>query len=292
MSDWSGIEEFIAVVEAGGFTAAAERHPASVAHISRAVSQLEKRLGVKLLQRSTRVVRLTEAGNAYFQRVRRVVDQLAEVNQEASGISERMAGPIRLTCGGRYAEDHVAPALAAFLLQYPQIKLTVDISSRYVDLVAEGFDMAVRYGHLPDSNLIARRLSYFPSVCAATPEYWAQYGKPTTPADLMGHNCLRVGKDPWRFYVDGEPVNLDVAGTWRSNSGGVAITTALSGLGVAYLPRIILQPYIEAGQLIPVLEHSSDDTRSAWMVYPDRDYVPVRVLRLMDWLADWFGNPK
>lgn len=292
MNAWDGVPEFIAVVEAGGFTAAQSRVSGSVAHISRRVAQLEERLGAKLLQRSTRVVRLTEAGASYFKQVKTLAEQIEQVQQGASSEQEQMRGVIRITSGGRYAEDHVAPALASFVQRYPQIQLDIELSTRFVDLVAEGYDLGIRYGTLPDSSLIARRLSVFPTVCVASPDYWKRHGKPATPGELIDHNCLTLAGDPWVFVEQRGQVSIPIKGNWRANSGGAIIAPAIAGLGVAYLPRVIVQACIDSGALEPALEQFSDQTRSSWMVYPERHFVPTRVSKLMDYLVEWFGGVR
>lgn len=237
MIEWAGVSEFIAVVEAKGFTAAAKRLNVSPAHISRSVSHLETRLGVKLLQRSTRVVRLTEAGACYHAQVAPLIADLSAANQRVRDASNNLAGRIRITAGGRYAEDHVAPVLAQFGRLHPDIKIELDLSTQMIDLIDQGFDLGIRYGTLPDSSLIARRLSVFPMIAVAAPEYLSGHPLPHIPSDLLEHKCIKVGSEPWTFFVDGQIELVRIDAGWTTNTGGGAIAPALAGLGVAICPR-------------------------------------------------------
>lgn len=176
-----GAVELLAVVQTGAFTRAADQLGVSPAHVSRQVKALEARLGVKLLQRTTRVVRLTEAGVNYVSAVAPLIEGLHAANQRAQEASQTLRGRIRVTAGGRYAEDIVAPILADFCLVHPEVELSLDLSTRMVDLIAEGYDLGIRYGRLLDSNLIAQRLSVFPLIAVATPDYLARCGTPERP---------------------------------------------------------------------------------------------------------------
>ena len=189
MALWDGLEEFLMVVEAGGFTAAARRLGVSASHVSRQVARLEDRLGVKLLARSTRVVRLTDAGRDYHARVAGLVAGLEEANQSAAGDRAQIAGRIRVSAAGPFAEQFVAPALARFASLHPKLSVTIDFNSRLLNLTEEGFDFAIRVGELEDSSLIARKMFPYRRIVCGSPAYLAVRGAPATPADLVGHEC-------------------------------------------------------------------------------------------------------
>jgi len=193
----------------------------SVAHVSRQGRRLEDRLGVKLLARTTRVVRLTDAGRAYHARVSVIASDIEEVNQSATGEQAELAGQIRVSAAGVFAERRVAPVLAQFASLHPRITVQMDFNSGFVDLVDQGFDFAIRYGVLPNKALIARRLTARQMVCVAAPSYLACHGAPEHPAELQSHACLITNRERWRFMNpdDDSPIDVKVRGPWRANSG-------------------------------------------------------------------------
>ena len=204
-------------MDAGGFIAAAARMDVSPSHVSRQVARLEDRLGVKLLARSTRSVRLTDEGADYHARVADFAAGIEEANQAAAGARTELAGRIRVAAAGPFAEQRVAPVLARFARANPGVQIEMDFNSRMINLVEEGFDFAVRYGVPAESGLVARRLATRTMVCAASPAYLRQHGTPQHPADLRNHACLITNNDRWRFSdpETGKPIEVRVRGTCR-----------------------------------------------------------------------------
>jgi len=290
MSPWEGIQEFMMVVEAGSFTAAAKRLGVSSAHVSRQVARLEDRVNVKLLARSTRVVRLTDAGNDYYRKVEDLTAGMEEANQAAAGADALFAGRIRVSAAGAFAKSKVARILARFAAEHPRVTIEMDFNTRFVDLIDQGFDFAVRYGVLTHSGLIARRLSSRKMVCVASPAYLAQHGTPSEPSQLKGHACLIMNSDRWAFMQPdtSDPIEIRVSGPWRANSGHATRMAAIEGLGISYAPLENLQDAIENGELHTILEGYEDCSRSSWLVYPERRHMPVRVRRAMDYLIKNF----
>ena len=289
-SPWEGLQEFLTVVETGGFTAASRRLGVSASHVSRQVARLEDRIGIKLLARTTRVVRLTEAGADYHARVADLAAGVEEANQAAAGAQAELAGRIRVSAGGAFAEEHVAPALAAFARDHPRITIELDFGARNVDLVDEGFDFAIRYGVLAESRLIARRLAGRQMVCAASPGYLAASGTPAHPSELRRHSCLRLGSDRWHFTdpQTGDPIVVRIGGRWSANSGKAVRAAAVAGLGITYIASLNVRDALDSGALVPLLEGYEDRTRSSWIVYPERRHMPLRVRRAIDHLLDVF----
>ncbi|MEM8812142.1 MAG: LysR family transcriptional regulator [Pseudomonadota bacterium] len=291
MSSWEGISEFLMVVETGGFTAAGRRLDVSTSHVSRQVARLEDRLGVKLLARSTRTVRLTDAGVAYHSKISDLAAGIEEVNQAAAGADAELAGRIRVSAAGVYAEQFVAPALARFARENPRVSIELDFNTRNVDLIDQGFDFAIRYGVLADSGLIARKISGRTMVCAASPVYLDRYGEPEHPNDLRHHACLKTNQDRWSFTDprSGEIIDVRISGSWSANNGHALRHAAVEGLGIAYSPRVNLASALEAGDLVPILNGYEDRTRSSWIVYPERRHMPLRVRRAIDYLVTACG---
>ncbi len=290
MSVWDGVSEFVAVVDAGSFSAAAKRLGVSTSYVSRQVAALEERLGVRLLARSTRKVRMTDAGAEYYRRCSELTAGLEEANQVVIGETAEVVGRIRVAAAGAFAERYVAPALAAFAMQHPKVSIEMDFNSRTIDLIDEGFDFAVRYGVLEDSSLIAQKLTGRTLVACASPNYLARHGTPIEPEDLRDHACLQSSRDRWRFqYPDGHRY-VRIAGPWVSNNGPALEAAAIAGLGIVYSPRVNMANGLDSGELVPVLEDFWDRERVTWLVYPSRRHLPLRVRRAITFLSNWFKN--
>ena len=291
MSPWDGIQEFLTVVETGGFTAAGRRLGVSASHVSRQVARLEDRLGVKLFARSTRIVRLTDAGAEYHARVSDLAAGIEEANRAATGSQAELAGRIRVSAAGALAEERVAPALARFARNHPRIAVEIDFNTRNVDLIDQGFDFAIRYGVLADSGLIARRLAGRTMICAAAPDYLDHRGTPVHPSELRRHACLKTNQDRWLFAnpETGDPIEVRIDGPWTANNGHALRAAAVEGLGIAYTPTVNLAPALESGRLLRILEGYEDKSRASWIVYPERRHMPLRVRRAIDFLIEAFG---
>ena len=294
MSSWDGIEEFVMVAETGSFTEAARRLNVSTSHISRRVQALENRLGLKLLSRTTRTVKLTDAGSDYLARVRDLILGIEEVNQDISGASANLEGPLRISAAGPFAEKEAIPALLEFAERNPGISLDVKFNNRNVDLVEEGYDFAIRYGVLADSALVARKLATRQLVCGASPAYLEQFGEPKEPGDLRHHACLLTNTSSWRFQDPGtgKPIQIKVGGRIRTDSIQVMRSAAARGFGIAYTPIENLQDMIETGSIRQILQGFEDKSRSHWIVYPDRRLVPLRVRAAIDFLLTAFAGSR
>ena len=286
MTVWDGIAEFVAVVEAESFSAAAQRLGVSTSHVSRRIAALEASLGIRLLARSTRKVRMTDAGAEYYRRCSELVAGLEEANQAVIGESTEIVGRIRVTAAGAFAEQYVAPVLADFARLHPKVSIEMDFTSRTVDLIEEGFDFAIRYGVLEDSSLIVRKLANRQIMACASPEYLQQQGTPAEPEELRDHACLISNSKRWRFqYPDGLR-NISVSGPWSSNNGSALAAAAVRALGIVYLPRVNLAAELDAGRLVPILEDYWDKERNTWIVYPHRRHLPLRVKKAIDFLLE------
>ncbi|MBE7384709.1 MAG: LysR family transcriptional regulator [Leptolyngbya sp. SIO1E4] len=292
MSIWDGVSEFITVVDAGSFSAAAKRLGVSTSYVSRRVASLEARLGIRLLARSTRKVRMTDAGAEYYRRCTDLAAGLEEANQVVMGETAEVVGRIRVAAAGAFAERYVAPALAEFAAQHPKVQIEIGFNSRIINLIDEGFDFAVRYGVLEDSSLIARKLTNRTLVTCASSDYLKRCGTPKEPEDLREHACLCGNSDRWRFsYPEGHRV-IRVSGPWISNNGVALVAAAKQNLGIVYLPRVNLVEALNAGQLIPILEDFWDRDRATWIVYPNRHHLPLRVRRVIEFLLEHFRTQE
>ncbi len=293
MDTLTRMRAFIDVVEAEGFSAAARKIGRSKALLSKYVRELEDELGALLLNRTTRQFSLTEAGHTYYRRASEIVreiDSLADSVRESSG---DVRGRIKLSAPRTFADAPIGQSLIDFAREYPDIVLEIRLDDRFVDLVEEGFDLAIRISRLESSSLIARKLAPFGVMICASPEFLATHATPRQPQDLGGMPCIidTNGRwlSNWPFKGDGgDTISVAVSGPIEVNSPIAARAAAVSGLGFAGLPDFIAAPEIAAGRLVPVLEDRVLEGGGIFAVYPHRRYLPAKVRVFVDYLANWF----
>ena len=290
MDSFDGIIEFVAVAESRGFSAAAKQLGCSTSHVSRQVARLEKRLGCSLLARSTRSVSLTDNGMAYYQQSKELVVGLQQANEQITLQQFHLSGTLRVSAAGGFAEHFVAPALMAFGREHPSLSIDFDVNSNVVNFVEQGIDFAIRYGDLNDSNLIARQLVKRPMMAAASPDYLEQYGTPNNPKQLKSHSCIISNNDHWLFINNGAYENIKVSGRWRSNNSNIVVNACERGLGIAYMPKSTFDRSLSSGRLVPVLEPFWSNGASSWIVYPNRQFLPLRARLAIDYLLDHFSD--
>jgi DNA-binding transcriptional LysR family regulator len=286
---------FAQVVESGSFARAAERLDLSTSAVSRHVADLETHLAARLLQRTTRRISLTESGRMFYERCVQLLADLDEAEQEVTRSVAAPRGTIRLTTSINFGMRHVTPAIAAFVNRYPEVKFDVSLSDRLVDLVEEGFDLAIRIGGPGAGHLVARRLAETHLVTAASPDYLARRGTPQTPADLAGHNCLTYEyhgeRDRWRLHdAAGREHVVQVAGSVHSNNGDLLAEAAAQGIGVICEPAFIVGPEIRAGRLVPILADYRSSPLAIYAVYPSRKHLSAKVRAFVDFLAERYAG--
>ena len=293
MDRFDAITAFVKVVETGSFARAAERLDVSVSSVSRHVTDLEAHLGARLLNRTTRRLSLTEAGRAFHERCVQLLADLEEAEASAGAGAIVPRGTLRLSCGVSFGTRYVAAAVAAFMAKFPEMRFDLELSDRIVDLVEEGFDLAIRIARLESSSLIARRLSPFSLQVCGSPELIAKHGRPTRPQDLAHVPCIvdTNGRwlSNWPFIGDNsELVSVSVSGPMEVNSPLSSRAAAVAGLGFTILPDFIAAPAIEKGQLVPVLVDRMPKGGGIYAVYPHRRYLPAKVRVFVDFLVEWF----
>jgi DNA-binding transcriptional LysR family regulator len=286
------IELFCLAAELASFTAAAAAAGVTPAAVSRSVSRLEERMGVRLFVRTTRRIRLTDAGRAYFERCREALGQLVDAEREATGQQSAPAGLLRISMPTPYAHYRVLPLLPRFRLAHPQIRVDVHISNRNIDFADEGYDLAIR-GRAPDeSNLIARKLEDAELVVVAAPAYLSRVGLPESIDDLARHECIQFDlpssgrKIPWLFKRDGRDVECFTEGGYSSAGdvlGGVTLARSAAGLFQTY--RFVVERDLAAGGLIEVLPDLGGTSRPFVLLYPHNRHVSLRVRYFVDFLV-------
>lgn len=285
---FDGITEFLAVAEAQGFSAAARRLGVSTAHVSRRVSALEAALGVTLFARTTRQVRLTEPGQTYYQHCLELVHGLEEANEVLSADKVSLSGTLRISAAGDFAARYVAPALTDFAKLHPDLSIDLDFNARLANFVEEGIDLAIRYGRMQDSSLIARKLVDRRIVAAASPGYLAEHGMPQHPDELRQHNCLVTNNDQWLFDTEGGPLQVRVPARWRANNTDAVTHACVAGLGIAYMPKSSYHELLADGSLVPVLEPYWTKDIGTWLLYANRRHQPARVRLAVEFLIKRF----
>lgn len=294
MDNLSAMEVFVRVVQEQSFTAAARRLNLSPSATSRQVSGLEDRLGVRLLNRTTRSVSLTEEGAAFFERCTRILADVEEAELAVSALHAAPRGTLRVNAPVGLGRLHVAPLVPEFLQRYPELRLDLTLIDRFIDPVEEGADVVVRVGELRDTSLIARKLAPNRRMVVGSPEYFARAGMPATPADLRHHNCLaytyRASRHEWFFQGPEGPQTVSISGTLESNHSEALHTAVLRGLGLALLPLWIVWPDLHAGRLVEALPDYRTPDSAIHAIYAHNRHLSPKVRAFVDFLAECFGR--
>jgi DNA-binding transcriptional LysR family regulator len=289
MIDSDDLKTFLEVAEAGGVTPAARRLRLSKSIVSRQLTRLESALGAQLLSRTTRGAVLTDAGLVFREHAQRVVAEL-DAAQEALSQDGEVHGRLRIAAPLSFGPTHLAPVLADLALQHPKMTIHAEYSDRFVDLVGEGFDVAVRLGYLADSNLVARRICAVHGRLVASPDYLARAGAPQTPDDLLGHDVILAQRGEWRLRNGDEFVTVRPRPRFSADNGQALIVAALKGLGVSLAPDFLAAPHLQSGELVEVLSDYPAPEGGLYVVRPPGEHVSRKIRVLIDLLVERFGE--
>ncbi len=295
MSRFSELETFVRVVEAGSITGAADRMEIAKSAVSRRLSALEERLGVQLLNRTTRKLSLTDSGRSLYDRSVRLLDDLEEAELNVSQSHCELAGRLRVAVPLSFGLRHLAPAVDEFSRRHPEVEFDLDLNDRQVDLLEEGFDLGIRIARLEDSSFIARRLATTRHIVCASPLYLERFGRPQTTADLLEHRCLVYGNSPspgtWSYEApDGEQRRVEVRVGMRASNGDFLEVLARAGHGVIMEPDFIVHGAIERGELEPLLEEYRWLQLGIYALYPSTRFLSRRVRDFVDFLTERFAG--
>lgn len=286
---------FARVVQAKGFSEAARRMGASKSRISKAIAKLERSLGARLLNRSTRGLSVTEAGAAFYEHCNRIIEEAEQATQVVNELHSEPRGVLKVTTSVAFGTLHVAPALTEFLGRYPDVKIDMTITDRIVDLVEEGYDIAIRIVREPPLNFVARELAPVRRVVCAIPEYFSEHGIPNTPHDLRQHNCLHYthfsSQGEWHFTGPDGPMSVPLSGDLRINDDEALSQAVLGGLGVALLPTFIIGDQLQSGRLQAVLSDYIPLERHIYAVYMQTIHLPAKVRAFVDFVRGRFSPP-
>ncbi len=288
ISSWDGIEEFVAVEAAGSFAKGAKALGVSTSHVSRAIVRLEDRIQAPVFFRTTRSITLTDTGRALVEQFRRIIAGREQAFAMAGDDGEPQ-GELRLTCSASLGERFVVPIVRRFAQAHPRLSVKIDLSNRIIDLVAEGFDLAIRTGQLTDSRLVASRIASRRYAVCASPAYLALRDQPETVADLARHDCLIGTSGTWAFEAEGKPITFRPNGRWRCNSGEAVVDAALADMGICQLPESYFSSHIAAARLVPVLEAYRAPEEPIWAVYPRHDHLLPKIRKLLPLLRAELG---
>lgn len=284
---------FTTVVDSGSFAGAANRLTLSRGMTTRYVAQLEDHLGVRLLHRTTRKQSLTEEGADYYQRAMQILASIEDAEHAASQGTLDPRGVLRISTATGLAIGHLDHAIIAYLRRYPKVEVDLINSERMVDLVDEGYDLAIRVANQLPPGLIARRLAPVRIYACASPAYLKAHGTPQTPEQLSEHNCLFYSsstyRNKWRFCRDGVEQIVQVKGNFHVNEGKVLVNAALAGMGILYEPDFLVSEHIRQKRLVPILKDWQADEFSLYAVYPNRQFLPAKVRSFIDFLVEYFG---
>ncbi len=293
MQDLNDMVTFAQVIEARSFSEAARRANSGKSGISKAISRLERSLGARLINRSTRGLSLTEVGEAFYGHCRRIIDEANQAEQLVDHHLAKPRGVLKVTTSVAFGTLQVTPSLPDFLVRYPDVTIDMTIIDRVIDLAGEGFDLGIRITNQPDPDLVARKLAPVRRVICATPEYFRKNGTPDHPNDLAAHNCLHYtafGRTrQWKLQGPGEQITVPVNGSLRINDDDALSHAVLAGLGVALLPTFIVGRELKAGRLQAVLQDYQPPEQEVTAVFLPNTYLPPKIRVFIDFLQERFG---
>jgi DNA-binding transcriptional LysR family regulator len=288
MSAWDGIDEFISVATTGSFTRGAMSLGMSTTHVSRSIMALEQRLQAQLFHRTTRTVKLTDTGRIFLERCERIAQDRDEAIALV-GDSGDLLGELRVTCSTALGERFVAPIIRRFAMQHPKLNVIIELSNRVIDLVGEGFDLAIRTGSVSDTRLIATQVASRSLYTCAAPSYLASAGRPKRIEDLASHECIAGTAATWHFKVSEREIIHRPRGRFRCNSGHAVMEACVSGLGICQLPDFYVLPYLKHGMVELLFDDLQPNDEPIWAVYPQRRHLSQKVQQVVNCLVHELG---
>ncbi len=296
MEGFGAIPVFVAVVENGGFSAAARTLGISKSAVSKRINQLEAHLGVRLLHRTTRKLSLTEAGERYFEHAAQALTAAGQAEDAVTELQGEPQGHLRISAPMSFGRLHVAPLIPKFLKRYPKLQIDLVMDDQKVNLVSGGFDVAIRAGNLPASTLIARKLAPVRQVLCASPDYIDRYGRPATPAELSDHNCVLYSysgdANEWTLIGEGGPETMTVSGSYQVNNSEALLEALREGVGIGRLPTFVAGPDLKTGRLVKLFESYRIPEFNIYAVFPERQYLPAKVRAFLDFAIESIGGDR
>lgn len=286
MDRFQELTAFVAVVDAGGFSAAARRIGDSQSAISKSVNALERRLGVRLLNRSTRSVTLTDHGRQYYERTKPLLDEMTQVDGELMSSTVELSGLVRIATSATFGRLHVLPLLPQLLTLHPKLRLDLKLADGVQDLLAEGIDLAIRVSPVHSPDAVVKRVTNTSLVCVGSRRYFEQHGMPKTPEDLVGHNCLVYnGMENWTFNGPRGKFGVRVSGNLSSNTVETILSAVQAGVGIGMFYRASLAGEFRNADVVTVLDEYIGETRDVSLIWPNRKFISARVRQVTEFFA-------
>lgn len=287
-----GVAVFVEVINAGSFTSAANLLGHSTSYVSKEISRLEKRLGSRLLNRTTRTISLTDAGRAYYERCSQIVIDAENAERSINQMQDQPRGLLRINAPASFGSKYLLDVFPKFMQRYPEVKLEIEFNDRLIDVVAEGYDVVIRVGEIKDSNLVARKFTSSKVVVVASPAYLKRKGYPETVEDLIQHNCIAYSLLPnpalWELYKEGKRYSVTVDPHALCNSSEIEIALVKHGLGITRIPLFTCEQEVTNGELQIILDDYDQMQLDVFAVYPHRQYLTAKVRAFVDFLVDAF----
>jgi len=296
MEEFAAIPVFVAVVENGGFSAASRKLGVSKSAVSKRINQLENHLGVLLLHRTTRKLSLTEAGERYYEHAAQALGAAGKAEDAVTELQGEPQGKLKVSSPMSFGRLHVAPLIPKLMQRYPKLQIDLVMDDRNIDLVAEGIDVAIRSGDMPDSTLIARNLAPLRQVLCASPGYVERYGTPATPSELSERNCILFSysgdANEWTLNKGDRSESVLVSGSYRVNNSEAILEALCEGVGIGRLPTFVAGPDLNAGNLVQILDSYHIPDHVFYAVFPERQYLPAKVRAFLDFAVEYFGGDQ
>jgi len=296
MSEFAAIPVFVAVVENGGFSAASRTLGVSKSAVSKRITQLENHLGVLLLHRTTRKLSLTEAGERYYEHAAQALSAAWKAEDAVTELQGEPQGKLKISSPMSFGRLHVAPLIPKFMQRYPKLQIDLVMDDRNIDLVAGGIDVAIRSGDMPDSTLIARKLTPLRQVLCASPTYIERYGMPVAPSELRERNCILFSysgdANEWTLKNGDKSEAVLVSGSYRVNNSEALLEALREGVGIGRLPTFVAGPDLKVGNLVRILESYHMPDHTFYAVFPERQYLPAKVRAFLDFAIEYFGGDQ
>ncbi|WP_345817467.1 LysR family transcriptional regulator (plasmid) [Paraburkholderia sp. PREW-6R] len=291
MDRFQELTAFVAVVEAGGFTAAARRLGDSQSVVSKSVSALERRLGVQLLNRSTRSVTLTDHGRRYYERTKPLLDEMTQADGELMNSTLELSGLVRIAASATFGRLHVLPLVPTLLALHPKLRLDLILADSVQDLLAEGIDLAIRISPVSSPDAVVKRVTNTSLVCAGSRRYFEQHGTPATPEDLAAHNCIVFnGVENWAFEGPRGKFSVRVSGNVSSNTVETVLSAVEAGIGIGMFHRASLAGMSRDAEVVTVLDSFIRETRDVSLIWPNRKFISARVRQVTEFFASALGD--
>ena len=291
-----GVTVFVETINTGSFTAAAHALGHSTSYVSKAITRLEKRLGSRLLNRTTRTISMTDAGRAYYERCSQIVIDAENAERSINQLQEKPSGLLRINAPGSFGSKFLLDVLPQFMHRYPEVKLEVEFNDRIIDVVAEGYDVVIRVGEIKDSNLVARKFTSSRSVVVVSPDYLKRKGKPKRAEDLSHHDCIAYSLLPaptqWVFSKNDIRTSVTVEPRAMCNNPGLEVAMVKHGIGITRMPLFMCKQEVVNGELQVILEDYDQLEYGVYAVYPHRQYLTAKVRAFVDFVVDAFAINK